>query len=119
MYANRGMYTEEIINRTIDYLQSVDCIIEKRNIPIKIVKNISASLIMGKLLSKSTVDYCGFVNHKHIEFEAKQTNQTNFSVEMIKPHQYAYLLKAEKVGSIAFVIVHFSIHDEFYLLPIN
>jgi recombination protein U len=119
MYANRGMYAEELINRTIDYLHGTNCLIEKRNIPIKIVKDLNNNLIMGKLLSKSTVDYCGFVNNKHIEFEVKQTNHLNFTIEMIKPHQYEYLLKAHHIGSLAFVIVHFSLKDEFYLLPID
>jgi recombination protein U len=119
MHANRGMYAEELFNRTIDYLNGSDCLIEKRNIPIKIVKDLSNNLIMGKLLSKSTVDYCGYINHKHIEFEVKQTNQPNFDINMIKPHQYQYLTKAEQVGSVAFVVVHFSLFDEFYLLPIK
>ncbi|MDR0674729.1 MAG: Holliday junction resolvase RecU [Mycoplasmataceae bacterium] len=119
MYANRGMYAEEVVNRTIDYLSNTNCLIEKRNIPIKIVKELNGNLVIGKLLSKSTVDYCGFANCKHIEFEVKQTSQVNFSVEMIKPHQYSYLLKAEHAGSIAFVIVYFSLHDKFHLLPIK
>jgi recombination protein U len=119
MYANRGMYAEEIVNRTIDYLINSNCLIEKRNIPIKIVKDLNNNLVMGKLLSKSTVDYCGYINHKHIEFEVKQTNQPNFSTDMIKPHQYEYLLKSERAGSIAFVIVYFSLFDEFYLLQIR
>ncbi|MDR1234772.1 MAG: Holliday junction resolvase RecU [Mycoplasmataceae bacterium] len=119
MYANRGMYAEEMVNRTIDYLSNKNCLIEKRNIPIKIVKDLNNNMIVGKLLCKSTVDYCGFVNNRHIEFEVKQTNQTNFHVDLIKPHQYAYLIKASQCNCMAFVIVHFSLCDEFYLLSIQ
>jgi recombination protein U len=119
MYANRGMYAEEIINRTIDYLKHTDCLIEKRNIPIKIVKDLNNNLIMGKLLNKSTVDYCGFIKNQHLEFEVKQTNQQNFNIDMIKPHQYEYLLKANRIKVRAFVIVLFSLYDEFYILPIE
>jgi recombination protein U len=109
MYANRGMYAEEIINRTIDYyLANNFCLIEKRNIPIKIVKTIGDNMIVGKLLSKSTVDYCGYINHKHIEFEVKQTNNPNFTIDLIKEHQYDYLRLAFRNGSLSFVVVHFS-----------
>jgi penicillin-binding protein-related factor A (putative recombinase) len=38
---------------------------------------------------------------------------------MIKPHQYEYLLKAYQIGATAFVIVHLSQYEEFYLLPID
>jgi recombination protein U len=119
MYANRGMYVEEIINRTISYLQNQNCIIEKRNIPIKIIKKVNGNKVLGILLDKSTVDYCGFVNNQHIEFEAKQTNQANFNVKLLQPHQYEFLLKAKSIGAVAFVIVHFTMYDEFYLLPIE
>jgi recombination protein U len=119
MHANRGMYAETIINRTIDYLSSSNYLIEKRNIPIQIIKDLNNNTVIGKLLSKSTVDYCGFINQHHIEFEVKQTNLTNFSTDMIKPHQYEFLLKAYTCKCKAFVIVHFTLHDTFYLLPIE
>jgi recombination protein U len=118
MHANRGMYAEEIVNRTIDYyLNNNVCLIEKRNIPIKIVKIINDNMIVGKLLSKSTVDYCGFINNNHFEFEVKQTNNQNFTIDLIKQHQYEYLRRAYLLRSLSFLIVHFSWCDEFYLLP--
>ena len=41
MNANRGMYIEELVNRTNSYYYDRNiAIIEKRYLPIKIVKNI-------------------------------------------------------------------------------
>jgi recombination protein U len=85
---NRGMYLEEVINRTINYYISKKIIfIEKRPVPIQILKSVSNNTILGKLLSKSTVDYFGFYNSKHFEFETKETSQENFSISQILKHQ--------------------------------
>ena len=53
---NKGMYIEELINRTIDYYWYNDnnIYIEKRFVPIKIIKKINDTTFIGKLLSKST-----------------------------------------------------------------
>jgi recombination protein U len=119
MFANRGMYIEEIINRTIDYyINHYDCLLEKRNIPIKIVKDLDNNMIVGKLLSKSYVDYSGYINNHHLEFESKQTNNKHFSISLIKDHQYSYLIKVQRLNCLAFVIVYFSLYDCFYLLPV-
>jgi recombination protein U len=95
MNSNRGMYAEEIVNRTIDYycVHKI-ALIEKRAVPIKIVKDVSNGMIIGKLLNKSLVDYCGCIKGKHIEFEVKETANDGFSLKQIQQHQYEYLDEA-------------------------
>ncbi|MDE5553456.1 MAG: Holliday junction resolvase RecU, partial [Malacoplasma sp.] len=59
-YANRGMYLEELINKTIEYYSSNEiAFFEKRFLPIKILNKLDDNFIRGKLLKKSYVDYCG------------------------------------------------------------
>ncbi len=118
--ANRGMYAEELVNRTNSYYYDRGiALIEKRYIPIKIVKSINQNTIIGKLLSKSYVDYCGIYKGKHIEFEVKQTNNINFDLSLIKEHQLRHLINNNKHGGIGFVIVYFNPLEQFYLIYID
>lgn len=118
--ANRGMFAETIINRTIDfYKQRSIGLIEKRNIPFQIVKVMANNMFIGKLLTKSTVDYTGFINDCHIEFEVKETKSENFSVNLIQPHQYEFLLNCSKMNIKSFVIVYFHHYEEFFLLSMD
>ncbi|MDR3163835.1 MAG: Holliday junction resolvase RecU [Mycoplasmataceae bacterium] len=118
MYINRGMYAEEIFNRTIKYYQSNGiALIEKRMIPIKIIKNISDNMIIGKLLDKSLVDYCGCYQGKHLEFEVKETNLSKLPMNIIQSHQLAYLHQVEQHKGFAFLIIYFSLYESFFLIP--
>lgn len=117
MNANRGMYIEELVNRTNSYYYDRNiAIIEKRYLPIKIVKNISANTIIGKLLAKSFVDYCGVYKSQHIEFETKQTNDANFNLNLIKEHQLRHLINAMNHGAKSFLIVYFNLLDKIFII---
>lgn len=118
--ANRGMYAEELVNRTNSYYYERDiALIEKRYIPIKIIKILNENTIIGKLLAKSYVDYCGIYKGKHIEFEVKQTNNNNFDLSLIKQHQLKHLINNKRHGGIAFIIVYFNSLEQFYLISID
>ncbi|MBD5445928.1 MAG: Holliday junction resolvase RecU [Mycoplasma sp.] len=107
-YANRGMYLEELINKTIEYYSSNEiAFFEKRFLPIKILNKLDDNFIRGKLLKKSYVDYCGVYKGKYISFEAKQTNNDFFLLSQIKEHQIKHIIKINSFGGISFVIVHF------------
>jgi recombination protein U len=85
---NLGLYAEEIINRTCEYYKDKKIAhIEKREIPMKIIKQINESVVLCKLMSKSYVDYFGSYMGKHLEFEVKQTSEQNFNTSIIKSHQ--------------------------------
>jgi recombination protein U len=115
---NMGMYAEEIVNRTCDYClnNNVNLYIEKRHLPIKITRKINENTILGKLLSKSTVDYFGSYKNIFFQFETKQTNNTYFSLSLFKEHQLKALEKFSKNNSVIFAIVYFEKNEKFYIL---
>lgn len=70
IHTNLGMYTESIVDRTIEYynIHENQIFIEKRNVPIKIIKKIDNSTVIGKLIQKSYIDYFGVINNKYFEY---------------------------------------------------
>jgi recombination protein U len=120
MISNRGMYAEEMFNRTIEYYASHNiALIEKRAVPIKIIKDINPTSIVGKLLNKSLVDYCGCYLGRHLEFEVKETSQKQLSLGIIQPHQFDYLTTIVAQKGLAYLMVYFSIYETFYLIPFD
>ncbi|GMO17253.1 MAG: hypothetical protein Ta2E_08540 [Mycoplasmoidaceae bacterium] len=118
---NLGMYAEEIINRTREYhiSRGDNVYIEKREIPVKIIKKIDESTAVVKLTKKSYVDYFGLINNKHIEFEVKQTDEQSFCTSLLKDHQYEHLLKMKDLCITSFIIVFFSYYNTFILIDIR
>lgn len=117
MNINKGMYIEKLIENTIlYYINNSICILEKRYLPIQIIKNNHDGTIVGKLLSKSYVDFFGIVNQKFVAFETKQTDQNYFDLNQIKKHQFDYLKKIKLLKGISFIILHFFNDDKTYLI---
>lgn len=122
-YANRGMRFEEMINETNDYYLVHDiAVIHKKPIPIQIVK-VDYPSRQGAVIKEayykvpSTTDYNGIYKGIHIDFEAKETNnKTSFPIKNIHPHQIDHLVKIAQHGGIAFVLIHFRVNNEIYLL---
>lgn len=116
--SNKGMFLEEIINRTISYYSSKNiAYFEKRNIPFKILKMINEKTFVGLLFSKSTVDYTGVYKQTHYEFEAKQTEKTTFDFKNLKNHQYLFLKKmCDSFNACCFLIIYMAKFDKFYLI---
>ncbi|MDR2846742.1 MAG: Holliday junction resolvase RecU [Mycoplasmataceae bacterium] len=115
--SNRGMYVEEIIARTCEYYSVNNiALIEKRQLPIKIVKNINNNMVVGKLLSRSTIDYSGVYHGFHIEFEAKQTNELFLSLSLLKLHQITHMQNLCEFNVNPFLIVYMEHYDKFFLV---
>lgn len=113
---NKGMYIEELVNKTIEfYLTNNICFLEKRNLPIKIIKK-NNEVVIGKLLKKSYVDYFGFIDGKYITFETKQTNEDFFMLSQLKKHQLEHLRLISSLNGISFLILHFFSYDKTYLI---
>jgi recombination protein U len=88
MKSNLGMYAETIIDRTCAFYNENEIgLIEKRQIPFKIIRSMDNGLFYGKLMSKSYLDYFGLIKGLHVEFEAKQTKFDYFNTDLIKNHQ--------------------------------
>ena len=119
--SNKGMFLEEIINRTILYYSSKNiAYFEKRNIPFKILKMINKKTFIGLLFSKSTIDYTGIYKNIHCEFEAKQTELETFNFKNIKEHQFEYLQKISKYNNtFCFLIIYMSKYEKFYLIKFS
>lgn len=118
LYANKGMYLEEVVNRTIEYyFKNSICFIEKRQIPLKIVKKQQDNIAICRILSKSYIDYAGEFKSKHIEFECKQTGEEVFDITKIKQHQLNFMNKIKKFNCFVFVLIYFEKFDSILLVP--
>lgn len=109
---NKGMYIEQLVDRTINYYDLHNLgHIEKRQIPIKILKHINQQLVVAKLINKAKVDYFMFINNKYIEMECKQTNKIYFDLKLIKDHQFKYLKEMKKINVLGIFLLHFEAYD--------
>jgi recombination protein U len=116
--SNLGMYAEETINRTATFLSSRNiCLIEKRELPIKIIKKVDSTTIVGKLLAKSYIDYFGVYKGKYFEFEVKQTIEEKLKLDIIKQHQFERIKFLSENNIFCFFVVYFSKYEKFYLIP--
>ncbi len=116
MKANRGMFLETIINRTLEHYEARNvAYISKRHLPIKVYA-FAGKRVQGWLDAKTQTDYYGVFKGKYLDFEAKQTNTDSFPLSNVRPHQLAHMRKVSSYGAIAFFVVYFQKHDEFYLM---
>lgn len=122
-YTNRGMHFEDEINRSNDYYRDDDrAVIYKKPTPIKVTKASKNSLgtyVINEAYYQmpSTTDYNGIYRGKYIDFEAKETRNKNlFALSNIHDHQLKHLFSVVKHGGIAFILVHFVMHNEVYLM---
>jgi recombination protein U len=122
-YSNRGMSLEEELNETNQYYLTHDiACVHKKPTPLQIVKvdypKRSAAVIKEAYFKQpSTTDYNGVYKGKYIDFEAKETkNKTSFPLQNFHLHQIKHMKQVLAHGGIAFVIIKFTLYDEFYLL---
>lgn len=95
-------------------------LINKRPIPVKVVKSKGGRVLNGFYEAKSTVDYDGVYKGRTIVFEAKSTeNAGRFDLKNIAQHQLDYLEKAEKMGAICFFLIEFSKDKSIFVVPLS
>ena len=118
----RGSSLEEFINRTNDtYLDHGLALIQKIPTPITPI-NIDKEtrhITLAYFDQKSTVDYIGAVQGIPVCFDAKECNTDTFPLQNIHEHQVQFMENFEKQGGIAFFLIRFSAHDEFYYLRLS
>lgn len=125
-YANLGMTLEKDIDLTNQYyLNNNIAVIHKKPTPVQVV-NVSyparnkAKIVEAYYKTPSTTDYNGIYLGKYIDFDVKETKaKTSFLLRNIHPHQIEHLRKVQEHGGIAFIIVHFKIHNKYFILPID
>ena len=116
---HRGDALEDIILLTNEYYRNHKYgVVDKANTPIKVVEIDQTGLITkGYFEKKSTVDFIGLVQGIAIAFDAKETNLKSLPLSNIHEHQLNYMEEFTYQGGLSFIIVHFKMMDEYYLLP--
>ncbi|AWX69168.1 Holliday junction resolvase RecU [[Mycoplasma] anseris] len=118
---NRGMLLESIINHTnLFYLEQQKALVHKKNLDIKfksvMFKENKLITNGAKIISKSTVDYYGIYNGNYFAFEAKSTEECNFSLKNVKKHQIEYLDLVLLFKGKAFWILYFKMQNKFIFI---
>ena len=121
-YGNRGMGLEEDINLTNKYYVDKNiAFIYKKPTPIQITKAdySNKGIVIKEAFFKepSTTDYNGIYKGYYIDFEAKETaNSNGFPLINIHKHQIEHIRNINKEKGICFLIVRFTKLNETYLL---
>jgi len=113
----KGNDLEKRANKqNILYRKDYEALILKVEVPIIITRK-------GLVAKQSTVDYTGTLKGgKSIAFDAKETrSKTSFPLANIEDHQLAYLNFQQKLGGIAFFMIHFKTvySDKVFITPIS
>lgn len=117
MNANRGMFLETIIERTISYFTMRKIAhLSKRHLPIKVF-SFKGNRVEGWIKSRTQTDYYGIYRGHYLDFEAKQTKEMSLPLSNIKKHQLSHMQQVHKYGAVVFLIVYFQRNDTIYLLP--
>lgn len=113
MNSNKGMYLEELVERTILFYHTNQLgFLEKRQIPIKILKHINEKTVVATLVSKAKVDYFGYINNIYFEMECKQTIHEYFDINMIKDHQLRYLKEVSRLKCKSIILIFFELYNK-------
>ena len=118
----RGSTFEEMINFTNErYRNDSLAIVQKVPTPITPVEinKESRTITLAYFEKKSTVDYIGLVQGIAICFDAKETRQKSFPISNIHRHQIDFMGEFVKQGGIAFMLVNFVQHSEYFFLPLE
>ena len=119
-----GVIFENALNISNEYYRLHDiAFIYKKPTPVQIVRvdypqRTKAKITEAYYKTPSTTDYNGIYRGKYIDYEAKETNNLSFSFKHIFEHQINHLVKVNKHGGLAFVIIYFKKLNEVYLIDI-
>ncbi|MBR2264761.1 MAG: Holliday junction resolvase RecU [Firmicutes bacterium] len=118
----RGSVFEELINLTNEqYEKRGIALIQKIPTPIKPVEfdTVKRTIKLAYFEQKSTVDYIGVMDGIPICFDAKETGRKSLPFSNIHEHQVRFMKEFDRQGGIAFLLVHFTTEDVYYLLPLE
>ncbi len=123
-HANLGMTLETDIEASNTYYRLHDiAVIHKKPTPVQVV-NVSyparnkAKITEAYYKTPSTTDFNGIYRNRYIDFDAKETNlKTAMPLKNIHVHQIEHLHAIHQHGGIAFLIIHFKRHGQYFLLP--
>lgn len=118
-YANRGSALEElIIIRNQLYARDGIALIHKVPTEWIPLRDHRGKIFSAKVEQKAAVDFLGTFRGRPVAFDAKHTKEERISWSRLEPHQREFLLKWERCGGLAFVLVGWDI-KRFYVVPIQ
>ena len=118
----RGSTFEDLINATNEYYRKHHlALVQKIPTPIVPLKfNSEKKLITEAYFEKdSTVDYIGVVQGIPICFDAKECKTDTFALQNIHMHQYRFMEEFEAQDGISFLLIHFTMRNDFYYMPFS
>ncbi|WP_026694859.1 Holliday junction resolvase RecU [Peribacillus kribbensis] len=122
-FSNRGMTLEDDINASNEYyLANGTAVVHKKPTPVQIVnvhypKRSAAVIKEAYFKQASTTDYNGVYRGRHLDFEAKETqNPSSFPLKNFHTHQIEHMKGILKQGAISFIILRFTATEEIYLM---
>lgn len=118
----RGSTLEELINRSNEqYREKGLALIQKVPTPITPVRieKETRHITLAYFEQKSTVDYIGAVQGIPVCFDAKECKKDSFPLANVHEHQIEFMKEFEKQDGISFLIIFFSMRNEFFYLPLK
>lgn len=115
----RGNVLEELISLTNEFYRKHKLgRVDKISVPIKVIDIDSSGMITKAFFEKkSTVDFQGIIQGIGVSFDAKETNLKSLPLQNIHEHQLEFMEDITQQNGIAFMIVHFKVFNDYYLLP--
>lgn len=116
----RGSVLEDLVNHTIAILrESGLALIQKVPTPITpiTIDRQTRHITLAYFNEKSTVDYLGVVQGVPVCFDAKECASDTFPLANIHEHQVRFMTDFEQQEGIAFLLLHFTVRDEYYYMP--
>ncbi|MFI3173574.1 MAG: Holliday junction resolvase RecU [Bacillota bacterium] len=118
----RGSVLEEAINFVNERYQKQGLALFQKIAtpitPVKIDPN-NGTITQAYFEKHSTVDYIGVAQGVAICFDAKETANKSLPLKNIHAHQIEFMQAFQKQGGLAFLLVHFTTLDKYFLLPIE
>lgn len=115
----RGSTLEELINyanetyrgKSLGLVQKIPTPIT----PVKVDKE-NGNISLAYFEKDSTVDYIGVIQGVPVCFDAKECSTDTFPLRNIHEHQIKFMEDFEKQQGISFLIIMFSMRNEFYYM---
>lgn len=117
-FKNKGLELERLLINTFSLnLYRPIALIEKYPTPIQVVNNDKDFISKAVFKRPSALDFCGVYKGKHIEIEAKSTqNSTIFNFNNIMKHQIERMRTLINLGALVYLVIEFKRINEFYLV---
>ena len=116
----RGSTLEELVNLANESYRKLGiALVQKIPTPIKPVEfdGSSRTIRLAYFEQRSTVDYIGVMQGIPLCFDAKETGEAGLPVANVHPHQVDFMRQFNLQKGLAFLLVHFTRDDAYYLLP--